>query len=239
MSPDVWNPWHGCIRYSEGCAHCYVYRRDLSVGRDPENVTRNRSFHAPLAQNRRGDFRIPPNSTLYTCLTSDFFLEQADAWREEAWQIIRARPDVHFILITKRILRFPLCIPADWGNGYSNVSVYCTVENQRTAEERLPFFLTLPIRRKVILCEPLLGPVVLTPYLLPQIAQVIAGGESGDDARVCRYEWILELRRQCAEHGISFRFKQTGAHFWKDGRLYHIDRRFQMAQAKKAGIDLP
>ena len=47
----------------------------------------------------------------------------------------------------------------DWGMGYENVTVCCTMENQRRADERLPMFLELPIRHKQIICEPLLGPI--------------------------------------------------------------------------------
>ena len=53
MESIVWNPWHGCVKYSEGCRYCYVYRRDESVGRDAAQVTRNRDFYLPTAKNRK------------------------------------------------------------------------------------------------------------------------------------------------------------------------------------------
>ena len=67
---------------------------------------------------------------------------------------------------------------------------------------------------------------------------VVCGGESGDAARECRYEWVLSLREQCAASGTPFVFKQTGANFVKDGKRYAIPRKYQMEQARKAGIDL-
>lgn len=67
--------------------------------------------------------------------------------------------------------------------------------------------------------------------------QLTVGGESGSEARVCSYEWVLDLRRQCMLRGIPFRFMQTGAYFEKDGRVYHIPRRFQHSQAKRAKLD--
>ena len=70
------------------------------------------------------------------------------------------------------------------------------------------------------------------------IEELIVGGESGPQARVCRYEWILDLRKQCEEKGISFWFKQTGANFVKDNIHYRIPRRQQHLQAKKADINL-
>ena len=77
-------------------------------------------------------------------MTSDFFLEEADEWRPECWRMIRERSDLRFAIITKRIHRFMECIPDDWGEGYPNVSVYCTVENQQMADYRLPIYLELP-----------------------------------------------------------------------------------------------
>lgn len=48
---------------------------------------------------------------MYVFRSSDFFLEEADAWRDEAWEIIRSRSDVRFFLLTKRPQRV---IKADW-----------------------------------------------------------------------------------------------------------------------------
>ena len=56
-------------------------------------------------------------------------------------------------------------------------------------------------------------------------------------ARVCRYEWVQDLSRQCQRAGVPFHFRQTGALFEKDGRLYRIPRQYQSSQARKAGID--
>jgi len=67
--------------------------------------------------------------------------------------------------------------------------------------------------------------------------QVTVGGESGRDARVCDYDWVLNIREQCVKADVPFHFKQTGAHFRKDDKLYNIPRNQQMAQAHRAGID--
>ncbi len=63
------------------------------------------------------------------------------------------------------------------------------------------------------------------------------GGESGNDARICNYDWVLQIRQQCVEANVPFVFKQTGAKFCKDGKVYAIPRRLQHLQAKKADID--
>ena len=108
------------------------------------------------------------------------------------------------------------------------------------ADARLPLYLTLPIRHRHICCEPMLGPVDFEPYLAAGgIEYVLCGGESGPNARPCRYEWVQAVRAQCVRQGVAFHFKQTGALFVKEGRVYHIPRRLQQSQAAKAGIDYP
>ena len=237
---DLWNPWHGCIKYSEGCRNCYVYRIDEMAGRDSDRISRNANFDLPIKKTRDGSYKIKSGETVYTCLSSDFFLEEADIWRREAWQIISARPDVNFVIITKRILRFYEQLPEDWGNGYDNVTVACTCENQKRADERLPFFLDLPIKHKIIICEPLLERIDLASYLDGRIEQVVVGGESGDfnRARPCDFDWILGIRDACIMSETSFRFKQTGSNFIKNGKMYQIERKDQHLQAKKARIDI-
>lgn len=232
-----WNPWHGCQRVSEGCRECYVYRQDAAWQKDGGHVAKTAAFGLPVRRSRDGRWKIPAGEMVFTCFTSDFLLAEADVWRREAWEMIRLRRDLHFMFFTKRIDRLSECLPGDWGTGYEHVTIGCTVENQRMADYRLPIFQKLPIRHKIIVCAPLIGPIDLAPYLGPEIEQVSVGGESGPEARVCDYAWVLSLRDQCAEHDVSFCFHQTGARLLKDGRLYRIRRQFQHMQARKAGID--
>ena len=232
-----WNPWHGCRKLSAGCLHCYVYRIDARHGRDASVVTKTGHFGLPVSRRRDGSYRIPSGQTVYTCFTSDFFLEEADSWRAEAWAMIRERSDLRFFIVTKRIDRFSVGLPADWGEGYSNVAVCCTAEDQDRADYRLPIFREAPIRDKSVICEPLLGPIDLTAHLGAWLGSVAVGGESGEDARPCDYDWVLDIRRQCVEAGVPFHFRQTGARFMKDGKGYRIRKDLQQVQARKAGID--
>lgn len=233
-----WNPWHGCRKISEGCANCYVYRTDAKYDKDSRDVKKTKSFDLPIRKNRAKQYKIVGGETVYTCFTSDFLLEEADEWRISAWEMIRERKDLNFMFITKRIDRFHVNLPDDWGDGYDNVAVGCTCENQARADFRLPIFLSLPVKHRYIICSPLLGDIDLTPYLASGIEKVVAGGESGGGARVCEYEWILDLRRQCEQRGVPFWFQQTGAKFKKDGKTYHIPRKYQHSQARKAGINI-
>lgn len=235
--PANWNPWHGCRKYSAGCQNCYVYRIDARHGGDASLVRKTADFDLPLKRKRDGSYKIPGGQLVWTCFSSDFLLDIADEWRPEAWAMMRERSDLRFLFLTKRIDRLAEVLPDDWGQGYANVHICCTVENQAMADYRLPIFRELPIRGKSIACEPLLGPIDMSAQLGPWVSRLIAGGESGIEARLCDYQWILSLRQQCIDAGVSFFFKQTGAHFKKDGRVYNIPRRLQSAQARKAHIN--
>lgn len=232
-----WNPWHGCHKWSAGCANCYVHRIDRKHGKDPNIISRTAHFELPVKRDRKGNYKIPPGTMVFTCFSSDFFVEEADQWRKEAWEMIRLRDDLHFFMLTKRIERFSVSLPEDWGEGYRNVTLCCTVENQEAADLRMPIYRDAPIRHKMIACEPLLERIDLSEWLNCGIRGLVAGGESGREARICNYEWILDLRRQCVEAGVPFSFKQTGAKLRKDGIIHRIPRQLQHAQAKKAGIN--
>lgn len=181
-----WNPWHGCRKISEGCRHCYVYRQDERHDKDSSEVRKTSAFNLPVRRSRDGRFKVPAGEMVYTCFTSDFLVEEADAWRAEAWEMIRTRSDLRFFFITKRIDRLMQVLPPDWGDGYENLIVGCTVENQAAADRRLPLLLEAPLRHKLIVCAPLLGPLDIAQYLTSEIEEVSAGGESGNDARPVR-----------------------------------------------------
>ena len=233
-----WNLWHGCTKVSAGCQHCYMFRRDESVGRDPTVVTKTNSFTLPVRRLRSGAYKIPGGSRFYTCFSSDFFHPAADPWRPEAWEMMRTRSDCTFFMITKRPERIENHLPPGWNDGWEHVSIAVTCENQAMADKRLPVYLALPLRHRSIMVEPMLEQVDLGPYLSAgSIGSVSAGGESGPDARPCDFSWVLNLRSQCAENGVAFSYHQTGARLIKDGREYLIPRNRQHEQAKKAGLD--
>ena len=235
---DIWNPWHGCVKVSEGCAHCYMYYLDRRRGADGRRIYRTGNFDYPLQRTRSGSYRVRSGEQIRVCMTSDFFLPEADGWRREAWRIIRERPDVCFFLLTKRPERVADCLPPDWGDGWDNVFFNVTCENQRRADERIPILLALPFRLKGIMTAPLLGEIHIEPYLESgEIRQVIAGGENYDGARPCNFDWIRSLSRQCREADVTFCFIETGTNFIKDGRTYRIpDKRIQSRMAWKAGM---
>lgn len=234
-----WNPWHGCTKISARCLHCYVFRQDemYSAPTRSDIIRKTANFNLPVKRRRDKTYKIASHKVVFTCFTSDFLHPDADSWRQECWDMIRQRSDCIFYFFTKRIDRMAECLPSDWGNGYPNVMVGCTVENQAMADLRLPIFLQLPICHKSIMAAPILSDINLRPYLSSEIEEVAVSGESGVNARVCDYNWVLNIRQQCIENDIAFRFHQTGAFFLKDERTYRIHRKHQLSQAHKANID--
>lgn len=232
----MWNPWRGCHRFSEGCRYCYIHKGDARRGQDTDQIVRTDGFDAPVQTKRDGTYRMKGGQTVYLCFSTDFLLEDADPWRGECWEMIRRRPDLHFLFLTKRIHRFLQCIPPDWGQGYDNVTVGCTIEDQRSADQRLSIFAQLPVRHKNIICQPLIGPVEIDGYL-KDIELVVVGGESDRSARPLDYDWVLSIREQCIRREVHFEFRQCGTHFIKDGKTYKLQVKDLCSQAKKAGIN--
>lgn len=237
---DIWNPWHGCKKISEGCQHCYMYYLDRVRDKNGAEIYRTKaSFDYPLQRDRKGSYKIKSGEMIRVCMTSDFFLEEADEWREEAWGIMRERSDVKFFLLTKRPERVKNCLPFDWGDGWENIFFNVTCENQKRADERIPILLGLPFKHKGIMCAPFIEEIHIEDYLATgQIEQVICGGENYDGARPCHFDWVKSLRAQCEKQNISFSFIETGAYFVKDGKTYHIPKKaVQSEMAHKSGMN--
>ncbi|HPO03768.1 MAG TPA: DUF5131 family protein [Treponemataceae bacterium] len=232
----LWNPWRGCRRRSEGCRFCYIHKGDAKRGIDTNLIVKTEGFDAPVRKKKNGEYKMGPGQTVYLCFSSDFFIEDADEWRAECWSMMRERSDLHFLFLTKRIDRFYDCIPPDWGDGYPNVTIGCTVENQETADYRLSIFKDAPIVHRNIICQPLLERITIAPYL-DKVELVVVGGESDTNARVLDYSWVLDIREQCTAAKVNFEFRQCGTNFVKDGKHYRLNVGMLCSQARKANID--
>ena len=231
-----WEPWTGCYPASDGCTYCYFY--GLYAKRYGQNtIQKTDKFDWPVRTNKKGEYNIKGDKILATCFATDFFLPEADEWRIEAWQMIKKRPDIDFLILTKRIDRFLVSLPNDWGNGYNNVNIGCTVENQKLADSRLPLFLSYPIKRRFVACSPLLESIDLSPYL-SGIDHVTVSGESGREARECDYDWVLPIREQCIAADVTFWFKSSGSLFKKDGILQKVNPFQQVNLAKELDISI-
>ncbi len=230
-----WNPWHGCHKCSEGCKNCFVFFLDKKRDRDTNIVTKSKTnFNLPIKKSRTGEYKIQKGSEVGVCFTSDFFIEEADAWREDAYKIIKERTDVTFLICTKRVDRYKQCLPSDWGDGYNNVQIAVSTENQNMADKRLPYLLEMPAKCKYIFAAPLLEDIDLSKYLASKkIDGVFVGGESYDNARECHFEWVQHIKNTCDKYGVYFDFHQTGSNFVKDGKKYKIRHKDEYLQARK------
>jgi protein gp37 len=233
----TWNPWHGCTKISPGCKFCYMYREKIRYGQDPKKIVRGKTtFDEPLKwargvgleRNEAGEKIVP--HFIFTCSWSDWFIEEADAWRPEAWRIIRATPEFTYLILTKRPWRIADRLPPDWGkSGYPNVWLGVSAENQKYAEQRIPFLLREPAAKKFLSLEPLLAPIDLRNLSIDDplhgkialdaltgrtyidgkwngffcgggVDWVIVGGESGSLARPMDPAAVRSLRDQVTEH---------------------------------------
>lgn len=234
-----WNPWHGCIKCSEGCKNCYMYFLDSKRDKDGSEIYKVKTnFNYPLKKDRYGNYKIQSGEKINVCMTSDFFLKEADIWRDEIWDIIRKRSDVIFYILTKRPERIMDHLPFDWGDGYENVILNVTCENQKRAEERISILESIPSKHKGVMVAPFIGEVDILKYLEEGfIEEVFCGGENYSGARVCKYEWVKKLSNDCKKTNTNFCFFETGTRFVKDGKEYFIpNKETQSIQAYKSGL---
>ena len=232
---SFWNPWRGCKRCSEGCLHCYIHKGDYKRGINTSEIVKTKDFYKPIEKLKNGNYKMK-SGLVYLCFQSDFLIKEADKWRNECFRMIKERQDCKFLFLTKRIERFKEIIPDDWNDGYDNVIVCCTVENQKNADYKLSIFKDLPIKHKCITMQPLLEKVNIEKYL-DDIELVLVGGEQDYNARVLDYDWVLDIRKQCIKHNVNFEFRQCGTYTIKDGKTYKIETYNLTKQARLANIN--
>lgn len=223
---NTWNPWHGCKKVSAGCKFCYMYRDKEKYGQDPTIVVRSKTkFKEPLKW-------LEPR-LIFTCSWSDWFIDEADEWRPEAWEIIKATPHHTYQILTKRPERILDHLPPDWGTGYPNVWLGISVEDQAALRERVPLLSRVPARVRFLSCEPLLEVFSFAMlkgffahfYFSQDFHWVIVGGESGNDNgkylyRPCELAWIEMIVLECTTlYNIPVFVKQLGTHLAKQLKL--------------------
>lgn len=208
----VWNPWVGCSKVSEACLNCNV------------DCTKPFKFEGYNFIPRRYPEK---GSVILVTLLSDFFIEEADPYREGAWDFIKQHPNLIFLIITKRVDRISGCLPSDWGTGYNNVILSATIENNKRAVERLPIFKQIPAKHKWLSVAPLLEDLNLFDYLVEGwIEHIEVLGEklfiqcNSETIRACKYEWIKKLSDQCRDLNIRFSVLVCGHKFIYNEETY-------------------
>ena len=253
----IWNPWHGCRMCSIGCEHCYLYINDKQYGKDPEKVYKALGqFKLPLSTQRgkkkdpvtnRCDvqYKIPSASIIDVCNSSDFFIEDADNWRDEAWNIIHQRSDCLFRIITKRPENIRDRLPSDWSKGYDNVAICITAETEELAWSRSKIILDLPIKHIGLWLEPLFEYMDIRPFLSSfLIENVTIGGESYQglfkDSRPLHMKWVRDIRNACKEYEVTFKFLKTGSIFVNDDNVkLEVKKRDERGLAEFFRLDIP
>lgn len=238
----VWNPVRGCSRVSDGCRHCYAERqamRQSGIGGKYHGLVRITNGHPQWTGRVVCDAgklddprRWQQPARIFVNSMSDLFHDDVpDDFILKVWGVFADCPHHQFLVLTKRpqrMFRWVSGFMAEvalrghrlFGEPLQNVWLGVSVENQETADQRIPLLLNTPAAVHWISAEPLLGPLTLlkgTHGLYrprnprwPSLNWVVAGGESGPGARPMNPEWALQLRNQCCGAGIPFFFKQWG-----------------------------
>lgn len=218
----TWNPWSGCERVSAGCDACYMFREKKRWGQDPLKVVRSKgTFFDPVLKWAKDP------KLIFTCSFSDWFIEAADEFRHEAWDIVRATPQHQYQILTKRPQNVPGMLPHHWSGAdfldLENVWLGVSVENNK-ALRRIRYFsrfhkmgIRLPVY--FVSFEPLLEEINLAAlaeeFRLHPYQWAIIGGESGYKtgefaARNCNLDWIDQLLQFHQQRGVPVFVKQTG-----------------------------
>jgi protein gp37 len=248
----TFNPWWGCLKVSAACEHCYAETWAKRTGHDVWGPGRRRFFgdkhwNDPLKWSRKAE-AAGERRRVFCASMCDVFEElpeghaDADDMRKarlRLWDLIGETPNLDWLLLTKRPQNIVKHAP--WVAGVEcyrlwNVWLGTTIEDQKTADERIPHLLRAPARVRFLSCEPLLGPVelglagVISKDIRPSymdasmcdnIHWVITGGESGPKARITQVGWVRALRDECAEVGVAFHHKQNGE--WVPRGGFHDD----------------
>lgn len=246
---------HFCEKVSAGCKNCYAetfqkrFRNPVRyAAQDADQVEvflDEKTLLEPLKWRKR--------RTVFVCSQTDLFLRHyTDEMICKVFAVMALQKPDTFIVLTKRperanaflrsaetqekigqIMRkiYPRatcyeCPDQDGIWPLSNVWVGVSIEDQKTASERIPLLLGTPADKRFVSAEPLLGPINIEPFITPAwdgdirkakpaniVNWVICGGESGNRANPMHPDWARGLRDQCAKTGTPFFFKQWGA--WK------------------------
>ena len=231
----TFNPWWGCLKVSEACKNCYAEAWAKRVGqsvwgaRAPRRFFSDTHWSAPLRWNRRLE-KTGARERVFCASMADVFEDRPDLveHRKRLWGLIQDTPQLDWLLLTKRPQNVRGMLPEDWGDGYANVWLGTTVENQKRAEENLPHLVGLPARVRFISAEPLLEQLDIHAWL-PDLDWVIAGGESGPKARPASPSWFRSLMIDCMSYDVAFHFKQWGDWAPGDGE--------NLAKARKSAED--
>lgn len=244
----VWNPITGCSPISEGCQNCYA-RRMANRLKGRYGYPKDEPFRLTFHPDRLEEpLRWKKPCRIFVCSMGDLFHEKVDwFWFNKILETITRAERHTYLILTKR----PERAMKWWHESFNdppNIWLGVSVENQRTADERIPILLQIPATKKFVSVEPMLGPVNLEDYFYygksryedtpggqryhiwdQTLNWIICGGETGPKARPMHPDWVRSLRDQCQAAGVLFFFKSWGKLDWihdadkKDIKIYPGD----------------
>lgn len=213
----TWNPWIGCTQVGPPCFNCYAEAlMDKRYGRVEWGAGKPRVRTSPgtWAHLRKWDRMAAAAGKpafVFSLSLGDVWDNEVDpAWRRDAFDAARACPNLVMLYLSKRIGN-AIEMTRAAGGLPPNSALGSTFGDQKEYDrDRMKLAEAAKALGALFTFgsfEPLLGPVILDKNAPDWI---IVGGESGPNARPMDIEWARSLRRQSAELGRVFNFKQVG-----------------------------
>lgn len=225
----TFNPWIGCTKVSPACKFCYAekYATRWGIaewGNNPRHKTAPGNWAKPLNWNRQAE-KDGKRRRVFCASLADVFDDHTSilqGWRDELFAMIRATPNLDWLLLSKRPENYEHLLPADWGKGYKNVWLGVSIENQEMYDLRAKILSRTPAAMRFYSMESLLNYVMMDPEYI--VDWIIIGGESGfkKDARRLDLNHVWDIFQQVdrtATDSPALFFKQLGVQLAADHRL--------------------
>jgi protein gp37 len=214
----TFNPWIGCQKVSAGCLNCYAEKLAKfhgwvdDWGKDYRRTSED-NWKKPIQWAKKAVGNGVFRRVFCASLADIFDPNIPDEWRDDFWELLWLLSPIkegglEWLILTKRPENISKMIPDDLRR-FENIRIGITAENQEMAQIRMPIFLDAWTGKNFISWEPALSPITdEIPFTDNLIDWVIAGSESGSNARPCNIEWMRDMRDQCQNANIPFFLKQ-------------------------------
>jgi protein gp37 len=227
---STFNPWVGCTKISRtkgaasACDFCYAEKwakrsGQVKWGNSSRRRTTDSYWQAPIKWNATAkafQSKHGRRQRVFCASLADVFDNQADAvWRADLFKLIRDCGELDWQILTKRPQNIRKMLPKDWGDGYPNVWLGTTTEDEAAYKQRASILLEIPAAIHFISYEPALGSIgnLNLEGRIPD--WVIIGGESGvraDLFRPTKPQWVRDAISQCRATGVAVFLKQWGTY---------------------------
>lgn len=219
----TFNPVIGCTKVSAACDFCYAedhankWEPLVTWGKPGQKAVHRRTvpsnWRKPLSWNNAAG-KLGIRYRVFCASMADVFdSDWDDQTRIDMWNLIGATPNLDWLLLTKRPQNIAHMLPGSWGDGWENVWLGTTSENQQEYDRRRLHLLSIPALVHFFSVEPMMSPIIRDlANERGKKTWYICGGESGPNRRQFNIQWADDLRRSCAETNTPFFFKQDSSH---------------------------